>query len=335
MIDQKNMLLLANHLKANHYQFTTTTPASHAIVMQRSYDENTVSMRDIFGWNRPFRSSALDNTSLAYMRAANVLSEYTETNNHQQDSIDYTGLPNNTGLLKSTVRFSSLAIHATEHLFLHSAFPTTAADAVFFGPDSYRFATLLKKTIANLPNKDYKIIVDIGTGSGVGGIVAASYLQNRYQQLILSDINQQALEYAEINAALASIKHVSVVQSDLYAAFKHPIDLIIANPPYLVDTTARAYRHGGGEYGSLLSTRIVLEGLPLLAEGGAFILYTASPIVDGVDIFKTSIKPALNDANFSYVYEEIDPDVFGEELLTQAYKDVDRIAVVALVIVKK
>jgi methylase of polypeptide subunit release factors len=316
MINTQATLRLAKHLKAESYQFVTTTPTSHARVMLRSSDNTRVSARDIFGWNKPFKASSVDAELLSYIQAADICTE-------------------DNGWLKSKVRFSSL----DDYLFMHSAYPTLEPDAVFFGPDSYRFAKLLKKTIASLPTRQYNRIADIGTGSGVGGIVAASCLQHGYQELILTDVNPKALEYAKINATLASIDlaatdNVTFCQSDLYSEVKAPLDLIIANPPYLVDAKARAYRDGGGEFGGLLSSRIVLEGLPLLADGGAMILYTASAIVDGVDTFLASIEQALTEARLSYNYEEIDPDVFGEELEKEPYQHADRIAVVSLIVVK-
>ena len=48
------------------------------------------------------------------------------------------------GLMRSKVRFSSLG----GSLYVHSAFPTSAAEAVFFGPDTYRFAALIARTLA-------------------------------------------------------------------------------------------------------------------------------------------------------------------------------------------
>jgi len=38
----------------------------------------------------------------------------------------------------------------------------------------------------------------------------------------------------------------------------------------------------------------------------------------------------LKDRPFNYRYREVDPDVFGEELLNPAYRDVERIAAVVL-----
>jgi methylase of polypeptide subunit release factors len=58
-------------------------------------------------------------------------------------------------------------------------------------------------------------------------------------------------------------------------------DLIISNPPYLVDKSRRLYRHGGGAWGCNLGLRIVQEGLTKLGPGGKLLLYTGTPIVEG------------------------------------------------------
>jgi SAM-dependent methyltransferase len=311
MVNSQSLIELANHLKTSGYNFVTPSPTTHRTVQQRAFNANHVSARDVFGWNRPFKKTAINQPLWLYMQNADILSEHEN-------------------LFKSKVRFSNL----DHHIFLHSAYPTLEHEDVFFGPDSYRFASLIKKTIARFPAKRFNKIVDIAAGSGVGGIVAASCLQHQYQKLILADINPKALEYAKINAEVASVAHVKFCLSDLYSAIQAPVDLIISNPPYLVDALQRTYRHGGGIHGSQLSTRIVLEGLPLLASGGTMILYTASPIINGQDTFLASIQESLLSKNIAYSYEEIDPDVYGEELLNEAYKNVDRIAVVSLVLTK-
>ncbi len=108
------------------------------------------------------------------------------------------------------------------------------------------------------------------------------------------------------------------------------VDRVIANPPYLVDERARAYRDGGGDFGAALSLRITHEALARLAPGGSLLLYTGAAVVDGVDTFRRDVVPIIEGFNASYTYVEIDPDVFGEELGTSAYAAVDRIAAVAL-----
>jgi methylase of polypeptide subunit release factors len=109
-------------------------------------------------------------------------------------------------------------------------------------------------------------------------------------------------------------------------------DLIIANPPYLVDPQQRLYRHGGGELGFSLSLRIVTEGRECLAPGGRLVLYTGTPVIDGTDMFLEALTGRIAEHGFSFSYEEIDPDVFGEELDAPPYDRAERIAAVALVV---
>ena len=73
------------------------------------------------------------------------------------------------------------------------------------------------------------------------------------------------------------------------------------------------------------------EALARLTPGGTLILYTGAPVVAGVDKFREAIASVISDNVIDVSYEEIDPDVFGEELENVAYSGVDRIAAVALV----
>lgn len=311
------LLALGQYLKAVEYEFITPTPLTHERVIKRDAVLAKPTLRDIFGWSRLFSPADIKAETFSLMKQAGVLLKVADQ-------------------YKSSIRYSSLTSSSQgQHLFMHSAYPTIDADAVFFGPDSYRFAQLLRKVIPNLPLKKYNKVLDIGTGSGVGGIVAVNSMHNQYDELVLADINPQALDFANINATLADIKNVNFKQSNLYSSIKAPIDLIISNPPYLIDAKSRAYRHGGGEYGSLLSSRIVEEGLPLLSPQGAMILYTASTIVNGQDTFLKSLQVTMRNKNYQFNYEEIDPDLFGEELLQPQYAQADRIAVVSLVVINK
>ena len=148
----------------------------------------------------------------------------------------------------------------------------------------------------------------------------------------LVDINQKALAMARVNAATLALSDVVFRHSDLFDEVEPGVDLIVANPPYLVDTDQRLYRHGGGRFGAALSERIVVEGLPLLAPGGRLVLYTGSAIEDGVDAFKAAALQRIDPSLFDIAYREIDPDVFGEELDRAAYRGVERIAAVGLVV---
>ena len=163
-------------------------------------------------------------------------------------------------------------------------------------------------------------------------MAAALASESGKPRLVLADINPQALVHARANAALANLELVTFVQSDLYAQVEGEFDLIVANPPYLVDPSARTYRNGGGPLGGGLSERIVAEGLPRLAPGGRLVLYTGAAIVEGADPLFESLQGLLRERGWAFSYRELDPDVFGEELELPAYGRADRIAAVALVV---
>jgi methylase of polypeptide subunit release factors len=311
-IDYESALFqVGRWLQRSGYWFVTTTPATHARFCERHAGKEAESMREIFGWSMPFRPSALPPRVLRWL--------------DQSDSLE-----ERAGQLRSKVRFSTLE----GALYMHSSYPTATPDAVFFGPDTYRFAALIRRTLRTPARHQPTHIVDVGCGTGAGGIVALRMLRDSTARCALTDINPKALEFARVNVALADVRGVSFRVGSLFDSISEPIDVLLANPPYLVDPDARVYRHGGGELGTGLSSRIVVEGLPRVAPGGTLILYTGSPIVDGIDIFWNSIEPTLRGGNYSYEYSELDPDVFGEELEMDAYAGVERIAVVALVLRK-
>jgi release factor glutamine methyltransferase len=310
-MDAKDAALLAlgRELQAGNYRFTTVTPATHDRVNRRSISTASPLAR-VFGWSQPFHRAELSSHIVALLEQA----EEVETEGE---------------LLRAKVRFSTLG----EQLFVHSAFPTDAPDAVFFGPDTYRFARALRQVIADMPGAASLTVIDIGCGSGAGGLHAAGLIGARaHVDVILSDINRNALRYSRINARLNGIANVRTVLSDVFDSINEGGDLIISNPPYLVDRSARLYRHGGGELGFDLSLRIVNDSIDRLYSGGRFFLYTGTPIIDGCDRFFEALRPQLETRRCEYSYEEIDPDVFGEELDSAPYDRVDRIAVVALII---
>ncbi|MDB5929653.1 MAG: Protein-N(5)-glutamine methyltransferase PrmC, methylates polypeptide chain release factor [Polaromonas sp.] len=303
-----SLVLLGCWLRQAGYAFTTVTPTTHGRVNVRRGAEVASTLRDVFGWSRPFPADLLPTAPMVWLRDSGLVAQRGE-------------------LLHSKVRFSTLG----GQLYAHSAYPTTAADAVFFGPDTYRFAALIEAELARQPLPDGTRILDIGCGAGPGGIAAALASPAGRTELLLADINPQALEFARANAALAGLPAVRFQQSDLYEALGDGFDLIVANPPYLLDAGERTYRHGGGPLGSGLSLRIVREGLARLAPGGRLVLYTGAPVVDGQDAFGQEAQALLRQAGCPFSYREIDPDVFGEELDAPAYRQAERIAAVALV----
>ncbi len=85
--------------------------------------------------------------------------------------------------------------------------------------------------------------------------------------------------------------------------------------------------HGGGA--SLQIARVALQRL---APGGRLILYTGAAIVGGSNPLYAALRTLAAEHGCAMRAREIDPDVFGEELDKPGYIDVERIAVMAVVI---
>jgi hypothetical protein len=149
------------------------------------------------------------------------------------------------------------------------------------------------------------------------------------EHVVLSDISLLALRFSAVNAALAGVD-VELVRSDGLAAVGGPVDAIVCNPPYLRDRSARIYRDGGGDFGEGLAVRWLGQALERLARGGVLIFYTGAPIVGGQDWFWRAARPLCGAAGADTHYEELDPDVFGEELADPIDRGVERIAAVGL-----
>ena len=103
----------------------------------------------------------------------------------------------------------------------------------------------------------------------------------------------------------------------------------------MLDPGERAYRNGGAMRGAQLSLDIVESAMARLRQGGSLLLYTGVAISADQDDFLATIAPMLDAACQAWTYEELDPDVFGEELSTPTYDGVERIAAVWLHAVKR
>ena len=145
-------------------------------------------------------------------------------------------------MYRSLLRVASL----DSLLFLHSAFPTEAADAVFFGPDSYRFVRFV---LAELAAEPVERLIDIGGGSGAGAI--AAMIHAGVGSALLTDVNETALRLARVNAANAGAEVTIACASGASAVAGFP--LAIMNPPFIADDANRTYRDGGGGIGAQLS----------------------------------------------------------------------------------
>jgi release factor glutamine methyltransferase len=81
--------------------------------------------------------------------------------------------------------------------------------------------------------KYHASIADIGTGTGILGIYAASVINAK--RLVMCDINPHAVKLAKKNYELNNLqcKNVEILKSNLFENVEDSFDFIIFNAPYL------------------------------------------------------------------------------------------------------
>lgn len=299
------LLQLGLRLRADGYRFTCVTPATQARVNARADAQQARTLRDVFGWSRPFAASLLSPGELEQLRLARVL--------EAQGT-----------LWRSTVRWSSL----TGTCCLANGQPRRGVlwpGQLPFRPADTR--SFEKHARARAACRRHRL------WQRCRGVADCSRRPTRSG--LRSGHQPYALRYTAINAALAGVANVSVERSDLLNDIAGTFDLIVANPPYMIDAGQRAYRHGGGALGAELSLRIVEQARERLSPGGTLLLYTGVAIVEGRDALLEAMRLRLAGPAFSWFYRELDPDVFGEQLLEPGYEQVERIAAVALTVTRR
>lgn len=110
-----------------------------------------------------------------------------------------------------------------------------------FNPALFDTGALLGRQLAKFITPD-SIVLDMGTGSGIGAVLAAKAGAARVDAV---DINPEAARCARINALLnRADDRVRVFTGDLFAPLEGAkFDLVLFNPPYFRGTAARPLDH--------------------------------------------------------------------------------------------
>ncbi len=294
------LLELLSRLDAAGYDFVSPTPAVHGLVARRRRADEADLLRDVLGWGRAFHAETAPAWLLNVLTEADALSE------------DADGL-------RARIRVSRL----DGRLHLHSA-SSAEEQAVFLGPDSYRYVRFLRQT---LRGSAWRQALEIGVGAGAGALAIAAL--DPEASVVATDINPQALRLCRLNARHAGLP-IDLRPGGFPA--EGVWDLIAANPPYMAGRSGRLYRDGGGQYGAEVALEWAKEALSRLAPGGRLLLYTGAPVVAGQDLVRTALATLADRRGARLVYEEIDPDVFGASLARASYAEVERIAAVGGVV---
>lgn len=346
---------------------------------------------DIFGWSLPFYAPEEGDPGVDHLTTDSHVQSLIAPDSESplfekiQGEKGVAHGSKGSGLFAPRVRFSNLylpqvvpyASEAQEErhqqrqriLYAHSAFPTTSADSVFFGPDTYRFVSFLHsalKVISAPGDQDFwKLAVDIGTGAGAGalslaglnidegpGVQTVTRSEPLVDKVIGSDINPLALRFAQVNSQLyrrsisASPDHqsaeVNFRQGSLFDTLtseeKSTLDLIISNPPYIAldEAASTTYADGGRENGLALPLLILTQGIETLVKDGVILLYTGVPISSNGHnpLWKGSQDLVKQQKAKLEYWHVLDVDVFGDEMKDHkgpyGNSDVARIEVVGV-----
>jgi len=162
--------------------------------------------------------------------------------------------------------------------FYGRRFKTTPA-ALIPRPESETMINLLAdivpKNLSLLPEKLH--LIDVGTGTGCLGITAK--LEWPELDVVLTDISNHALTLAEENATLLHAD-VQFVRSDLLRGYGAPVDIIVANLPYVdrhwevsPDTQAEPDQAlYANDHGLALIYELLDQAALLLRPGGSILL---------------------------------------------------------------
>ncbi|MGF3521841.1 MAG: HemK2/MTQ2 family protein methyltransferase [Candidatus Bathyarchaeia archaeon] len=135
--------------------------------------------------------------------------------------------------------------------------------------DSFLFAE-------NLPQQETRSVLDMGTGCGILGVIAAK----RAHRVLAVDINPHAVQCAKHNARLNKVNtKMAFLQSDLFSALtpKAKFDFILFNAPYVpsedAETTFWLGRSwAGGPTGRYVIDRFISQAPHHLKRNGKILL---------------------------------------------------------------
>jgi release factor glutamine methyltransferase len=106
---------------------------------------------------------------------------------------------------------------------------------------------LVERALAWLREHPRATVVDVGTGSGAIALAVARHAP--HARVLAIDISAEALAVARSNARRLGLEHrVHFLQGDLLAPLSGPVDLILANLPYIDDRLRASLMPEVGRY---------------------------------------------------------------------------------------
>jgi release factor glutamine methyltransferase len=139
---------------------------------------------------------------------------------------------------------------------------------------------LVEKAVDLAKNRSYKTIVDVGTGSGAVAVCLALNLPEAV--IYATDISAKALDVASGNCRKHNVEsRITLLKGNLLEPLPEPIDMIVANLPYIPNTDMRQVNTAGYEPENALNggtdgleyiIAIVGQSVSKLLRGGSILL---------------------------------------------------------------
>ena len=175
------------------------------------------------------------------------------------------------GMLRATIR---LVPHEP---FLVASDRMTGATRADLVTGVTRPATLLSQLTVRRP---VRRALDVGTGNGILALLCARHAE----QVVATDINEHALELAELNMALNGVTNVEL----RLGSFLEPVEgerfgLVVSNPPYVISPESEYLFRDAGLGGDRLSEQVV-RLLPDALEEDGYASVTISWIAGSDDV---------------------------------------------------
>ncbi len=122
--------------------------------------------------------------------------------------------------------------------------------------------------------------LDVGTGSGIHALLAAEHAKH----VVAVDVNERALAYTRLNAALNGLDNVECRTGSLFEPVAgESFDLITCNAPYVVSPEQRWTYRDSSFHGDGITAHVVEAAAAHLAGGGYVTLLGSWLIVDEDD----------------------------------------------------
>src|SRR5690349_5833605 len=225
----------------------------------------------------------------------------------------------------------SIAIYPIEELYIASDRRFRFESTNQVPPPDVVFSPMTRETqrfLRLMPREACDHVLDLCTGTGVAGLVAAAQFARR---ATLVDIADRSVRFATFNVALNGLENVRVLQGDVYSALgDEQFDVIIAHPPYVPALQTEFVFRDAGEDGEHVTHQMVAGLAAHLVPGGQFFCECMLTDREGATL-EQRLRTMLGDASdhFDVVVVQgrgLDPLHFFADQAKAGYTPFERLA---------